>query len=267
MRSVSLPTPDDSSIALVTGASSGIGEEFARQLHARGFRVALVARRADRLEQLATELGGAQHAVVIAADLAVPEDRDRIAARIDELGANVDVLVNSAGLGVYAPFVESPREKELQQVRVDVEAVVDLMSRYLPGMVERGRGAVINLSSTAGLQPLPYNAGYAAAKSHVLMLSEAVNKEVKSQGVSVTAVCPGPVRSEFRDANDARFADRLPKYVWLTPDRVVRDSLAAADRGRRAVIPGGLLVKLFFGPNRWQPSALRLAVAKRLMAH
>src|ERR1700736_1114493 len=105
MPSVPLPTPEDSSIALVTGASSGIGEEFARQLHARGFRVALVARRADRLEQLAAELGGAQHAVVIAADLAVPQDRDRIAARIEELGVNVDVLVNSAGFCVYAPFV------------------------------------------------------------------------------------------------------------------------------------------------------------------
>lgn len=266
MPSVPLPAANASSIALVTGASSGIGEEFARQLHARGFRVALVARRADRLEQLATELGGAQQAVVIGADLAVPEDRNRIAARIEELAATVDVLVNCAGIGAYAAFVESPREQELQQVRVDVEAVVDLMSRYLPGMVERGRGAVINLSSTAGLQPLPYNAGYAAAKSHVLMLSEAVNKEVKSRGVSVTAVCPGPVRSEFQQANDARFADRLPKFVWKTPDRVVRDSLAAADRGRRAVIPGGLLVKLFFGPNRWQPSAVRLAAARRLMA-
>jgi short-subunit dehydrogenase len=196
----------------------------------------------------------------------VPEDRDRVAERIEQLGANVDVLVNSAGFGIYSSFVESPREQELKQVRVDVEAVVDLMSRYLPGMVERGRGAVINLSSTAGLQPLPYNAGYAAAKAHVLMLSEAVNKEVKPHGVSVTAVCPGPVRSEFQQANDARFADRLPKFVWTTPDRVARDSLAAADRGRRAVIPGGLRVKLFFGPNRWQPSGLRLAVAKRLMA-
>jgi uncharacterized protein len=261
-----LPNPAPDSIALVTGASTGIGEEFARQLSGRGYRVALVARRAERLERLAAELGGPERAVVITADLAVPEDRDKLAARVKELGARVEVLVNNAGVGVYSGFVESDREQELRQVRVDVEAVVDLMARFLPEMVRAGRGAVINLSSTAGLQPLPYNAGYAAAKSHVLMLSEAVNQEVGEHGVTVTAVLPGPVRSEFQEVNDARFADRLPKFVWLTPDRVVRDALEAAEKGKRAVIPGGPVVKLAFGPNRWAPSALRLAVAKRMMA-
>ncbi len=261
-----LPPPTPDSVALITGASAGIGEEFARQLSARGYRVALVARRAERLEQLASELGGPDRAIVIGADLAVPADRDRLVARLRELGLDVEVLVNNAGMGVYLSFAESPREAELQQVRVDVEAVVDLMARYLPGMVKRGRGAVINMSSTSGLQPLPYSAGYAAAKSHVLLLSEAVSTEVKPYGVSVTAVCPGPVRSEFQEVNDARFAERLPKPVWATTQRVVRDALEAAEKGKRVVIPGGPAVKLAFGPNRWAPSGLRLAVAKRLMA-
>jgi short-subunit dehydrogenase len=264
---MSLPPPAADSIALITGASSGIGQEFARQLSQRGHRVALVARREDRLNALAQELGGPDRAVVISTDLAVPDERDRLASRLEELGAVVEVLVNNAGFGVYAPFAESDRERELQQVRVLVEAVVDLMSRYLPGMVERGRGAIINLSSTAGFQPLPYNASYAAAKSHVLLLSEGVHAEVSESGVTVTAVCPGPVPSGFQDASDAGyFAEKLPKFTFVSPERVARDALAAADRGRVSVIPGGPQVRVAFGPNRRMPRWAALPVSKRLMA-
>jgi hypothetical protein len=140
------------------------------------------------------------------------------------------------------------------------------MARYLPGMVERGRGAIINMSSTSAFQPLPYNAGYAAAKAHVLLLSEAVNEEVKGQGVTVTAVCPGPVPTEFQATNDAVFAERLPKLTWVSAERVVTDALAAADKGRRTVIPGGPHVRAAFGPSRITPSQLSLAITKRLMA-
>ena len=195
---MTLPPPSAGSVALVTGASSGIGEQFARQLVARGYRVVVTARREDRLQKLCTELGGEKHAVAVGTDLAVPQDRDRLAARIDELGAQVDVLVNNAGLGIYTKFGAEGRDKELQMLRVDVEAVADLMLRYLPGMVDRGRGAIINLSSVSGFQPSPYNAGYAAAKAYVLWLSEAVNAEVGGTGVTVTAVCPGPVPQSFR---------------------------------------------------------------------
>jgi uncharacterized protein len=264
---VSIPPPQADSIALVTGASSGIGEQFARQLAARNYRVAVVARRGDRLATLAEELGGPERAVPIVADLAAPEDRDRLAAEIEALGMNVEVLINCAGFGIYEPFVDSGRERELRQLRVDVEAVVDLMGRYLPGMVRRGRGAIINMSSTAGFQPLPYNAGYAAAKAHVLLLSEAVNEEVKESGVSVTAVCPGPVPTEFQDTNDAGyFAAKLPKVTFVSPERVARDALSAADRGRRSVIPGGPHVRASFAPNRIAPSRIALPIAKRLMS-
>lgn len=263
---MAIPPPSASSIALVTGASSGIGEQFARQLSARGHRVALVARREQRLAELAEELGGLERAIPIAADLSVAEDRDRLAARIEELGAQVEVLVNNAGYGIYAPFAEAGREAELQQVRLLVEAVVDLMARYLPPMVQRGRGAIINMSSTAGFQALPYNAGYSAAKSHILVLSEAVHAEVADKGVTITAVAPGPVPSGFQEASDAGyFAARLPKFTHVSPERVAQDALEAADSGRISVIPGGPHVKLAFAPNRKLPRSIVLPVSKMLM--
>ncbi len=257
---MSIPEPEGNSIALVTGASSGIGEQFARQLAERGYRVAIVARREEKLEALAKELGGPEKAVVIAADLAVPEQRERVATKLEELGAQVDVLVNNAGFGVYDPFAQSARDRELQQVRVLVETVVDFMSRYLPGMVQRERGAVINMSSTAGFQALPFNASYAAAKSYVLLLSEGVAAEVKDKGVTVTAVCPGPVPTGFQESSDAGyFAEKLPKFTFVSPERVARDALKAADRGRLTVIPGGPQVRASFGPNRLMPRWATLA--------
>jgi hypothetical protein len=264
---MTLPEPSPDSIALVTGASSGIGEQFARQLVEMGYRVALVARREDRLAALAEELGGGDRAVAISADLAVPEQRDRLAARIEELGAHVEVLVNNAGYGIYQPFAEAGREAELKQVRVLVEAVVDLMARYLPGMKQRGRGTIINMSSTAGFQPLPYNGSYSAAKAYTLYLSEAVHAEAKERGVTVTAVAPGPVPSGFQEASDASyFADKLPKFVFVPPERVARDALRAAAKGQISVIPGGPQVGAAFAPNRRLPRWLVLPVSKRLMA-
>jgi short-subunit dehydrogenase len=124
---------------------------------------------------------------------------------------------------------------------------------------------VINMASTSGFQPLPYNAGYGAAKAYVLSFSEAVAEEVRPHGVTVTAVCPGPVPTEFQEVNSATFAERLPKQVWVAPERVAADALRAADRGRRSVIPGGPQVKASFAPSRVLPSALSLPVTKRLM--
>jgi uncharacterized protein len=264
---MSLPEPSPDSIALVTGASSGIGEQFARQLVEMGYRVVLVARREDRLLQLAEELGGDDRAVAISADLAVLEQRDRLAARIEELGARVEILVNNAGYGIYKQFAEQGREAELHQVRLLVEAVVDLMARYLPGMKQRGRGTIINMSSTAGFQPLPYNASYSAAKAYTLYLSEAVHVEAKDSGVTVTVVAPGPVPSGFQGASDAGYlAEKLPKFTVVSPERVARDALSAAAKGQISVIPGGPQVSAAFGPNRRLPRWLVLPISKRLMA-
>jgi uncharacterized protein len=263
-----LPAPAEGSTALVTGASSGIGRELARGLAARGHAVTLVARRADRLERLASELGE-RHAVrtePIAADLADGTERDRLAAEIERRALRVEVLVNNAGFGVYVPFVSSDRERELRQVRLLVEAVVDLNARYLPGMVERRRGAVVNLSSTAGFQPLPGNGTYAASKSFVLLHSESLHEEVRDRGVTVTAVCPGPVATEFQEVSTPAFSERIPKALWRDPAQVAEDALRAVEQGKRTVIPGGLAVRAAFGGNRLAPAALALPVARRMMA-
>jgi short-subunit dehydrogenase len=263
---MTLPPPSPTSVAVVTGASSGIGEKFARELVARGYRVVVTARREDRLQSLCAELGGDEHAIAVGTDLAVPADRDRLAARIDELGAHVDILVNNAGLGIYTTFGAEGREKELQVLRVDVEAVADLMLRYLPGMVERGRGAILNLSSVSGFQPAPFNANYAASKAYVLWLSEAVNAEVADSGVTVTAVCPGPVPTEFQATNDAQeLVNKLPGFVQVSAERVVADALKAADHGQGSVVPGGPQVKLALGSSRFVPTPLALPLLKRML--
>jgi short-subunit dehydrogenase len=226
-----------------------------------------VARTADRLQALASELRDAHDvdARVIPCDLADATDRKRLFSEVEEGGKAVEILVNNAGFGIYCRFAESEREHELQQVRLNVEAVVDLSHRYLRPMLEQGRGAIVNLASTAGFQALPANGTYAATKSFVLLLSEALWAEARECGVTVTAVSPGPVRTEFQERNDARFADNLPGLVWCGPERVARDALRAAERGKRHVIPGGLPVRIAFGPNRRIPTALSLPVSKRLM--
>jgi short-subunit dehydrogenase len=264
---MALPSPAPDSTALVTGASAGIGREFARALAARGHGVTLVARRADRLEALAAELSEAHgiRAEAVPADLADAGERARLADEIEKRGLTVEVLVNNAGFGIYVPFAYSSHERELQQVRLLVEAVVDLNSRYVRGMVERGRGAIVNLSSTAGFQPLQGNGTYAACKAFVLMHSEALHDEVRRRGVTVTAVCPGPVASEFQEQSEPLFADRLPKLLWKNPEDVVKASLRAVERGQRTVIPG-FVVRAFFGPNRMMPSALSLPVTRRMFS-
>ena len=264
---MALPPPSSGSAALVTGASAGIGEQLARALAARGHGVVLVARRAERLQQLARELAGAHgvRAEAVAADLAMAEERDRMAAEVAELGLDVEVLVNNAGFGIYSRF-GADREQELRQVRLLVEAVVDLDARYVPDMVRRGRGTVINLSSTAGFQPLPGNGTYSAAKAFVLSHSESLHDEVRPHGVTVTAVCPGPVETEFQERNEPVFMERMPRAVFASAERVAQDALDAAERGKRSVIPGGPAVRAAFGPNRLVPSALSLPVSRLVMS-
>lgn len=265
---MALPPSSPTSIALVTGASSGIGAALARELAERGHALGLVARRAERLESLARELSE-RHGVraeALPADVSDPADRDRLAAEVERLGIAVEVLVNNAGFGVYKPFGESDRERELEQVRLLVEAVVDLNARYLPGMVERRRGAIVNVSLTAGFQPLPGNANYAASKAFVLFHSEALHEEVRGRGVTVTAVCPGPVETEFQETSQPLFTARVPKALWTDADTVAEEALRAAEEGRRTVVPGGAAVRAAFAPNRVAPARLTLPVARMIMS-
>jgi uncharacterized protein len=267
---VSLPKPTRNTVALVTGASAGIGTEIARELARRGHGLVLVARRKQRLQELAEELSS-EHGIraeTIASDLSKAASRARIPGRVTELGLDVNILVNNAGFATGGPFTKSDPARELEQVQVLVEAVVALTSAFLPGMVERGRGAILNVASTAAMQPLPYAAGYSAAKAYVLNFSEAIHQEVAHQGVTVTALCPGPVETEFWDvanwqvAGGRSFEKAFPAKV--SPPGVARAGVEGLEAGRRVVIPG-LPMRAAMLASRYIPHAVKLPVVERVM--
>ncbi len=243
--------------ALVTGASSGIGEQFARQLAARGHDLILVARRRDRLERLAEELPGAAH--VVSCDLAT--EADSLAGKVSELGVDVDLLVNNAGFGTYGHFVDLDPEREANEVRVNCEAVVTLTHAFLPAMVERGRGGVIVVASTAGMQPIPYEATYSATKAFALSFTEALSEELRGSGVRVLAVNPGPVPTEWQEIAGHTAAGVVPGEI--PAEQVVRESLEAYDRGRRSVIPGRT-IRWFVRATSPSPRALQLRITERI---
>lgn len=265
---MALPAPSDHSVALVTGASSGIGTEIARELAARGHGLALAARREERLRELAAELAE-RHGVradTYRVDLGDAAERESLEARIAEAGTRVDVLVNNAGLGDTGDFHTRPRERLTGMVELNCAALTDLQARYLPGMVERGEGAVINIASTASFQPIPSNAVYAATKAFVLSMSEAVHGELGGTGVTVTAVCPGPVKTEFvADAGMEGAEDRLPGFVWLEADQVAEAAVEAAEKGKRAVVPG-TFNRITSLSGQHTPRSLLLPIAKRAWA-
>jgi hypothetical protein len=221
--------------ALVTGASSGIGEAFARQLAARGTALVLVARRRDRLDALAAEVGVPTE--VLAADLGDPADLRRVEERVAATTDPVDLLVNNAGFGTTGSFATLDVEREDEEVRVNVLAVVRLTRAALPGMVQRGHGAVVNVSSLAAFQPDPGNATYGASKAFVLSFSEALAEELRTTGVRVQALCPGYTRTEFQTTAEYE-TSRIPKAVWQRPEQVVDASLAALDKGKALCVPG-----------------------------
>jgi uncharacterized protein len=263
---VALPPPAQASTALITGASAGIGAEIARSLARRGHGVTLVARREERLRELARELSGAHgiRAETIGCDLGDPAARDALAAEIDSRELEVEILVNNAGFGGYGTFIDIGRERQLEMVRLNVEAVVDLMGRYLPLMDGRARGAVINIASSAAFQPLPDNATYAATKSFVLSLSEAVHSELKGSGVTLTTVCPGPVRTEFTDVAGIEGAEeRTPGFLWASAEEVADHAVGGAEKGRRVVVPG-MLNQATAVAGQHSPWMLLLPLAKRL---
>jgi hypothetical protein len=257
------PAPSADGIALVTGASSGIGAEFARQLAQSGHGVALVARREERLQELAAELGARYgvRAQAFPCDLTDADARAALPGRITNAGLRVDVLVNDAGFATGGPFHESDLEDELRQVRLLCEAPVELTRRFLPGMVERGHGAVVIVASTAGIQPLPHSAGYSAAKAHALALAEAIHQEVRRRGVHVTALCPPPVHTELFEKSDHP-EERVPRIAWLHPDEVVRIGLDGARRNKRVVVPKPL-ARIQAAISRYAPHAVALPLVER----
>jgi uncharacterized protein len=236
---LALPPPQPGSTALISGASSGIGEEFARQLAARGHGVFLVARREERLRALADDLERLHgiRAEVATADLADASQAEALPARVAERGLDVEVLVNNAGFTTVGDVHENP-DRQLGMVHVNVEALVALTCAWLPAMVERGRGAVIQVASVASFQPIPVQAVYAATKAFVRSFSEAVSAELKGTGVTMTALCPGPVATEFLEAGGFKNEKPGPSFIWSTGEDVAKAGIDGADKGKRVVVPG-----------------------------
>ena len=248
---------------LVTGASAGLGEVFARQLAARGDALILTARRRERLEALAAELRE-RHGVavdVIEADLAAADGPATLLVAITELGLHVDTLINNAGFGAKGAVADLPIEAQLGQIDVNCRALVALAHGVLPGMIAAKRGRILNLASTAAFQAGPYMAVYYATKAFVLSFSEALHEEVRAQGIHVTALCPGPTRTEFADVaglNDSK----LFGSVASDPSAVVRDGLAALEANRAIEISGAMNMLGAFG-ERFLPRAWTRKVAAR----
>lgn len=234
-------------LALITGASAGIGAEFARQYAARGVDLALTARRADRLDSLARELES-RHGVstiCIAEDLAQPGAVDSILAELREAGRSVDILVNNAGYGLADTYLETSWKDQADFIRVLLTAPCELVHKLLPGMVERGYGRIINVASILGYSPGSEGQTlYAPIKSAMIKFSEAIHAELLAAGhgeVHCTALCPGLTQTEFFDANGTRGrADDAPDWAWMEAGPVVEAGIDAVERGQPVTVPGAL---------------------------
>ncbi len=245
----------------MTGASSGIGEAIARSLAARGVpRLVLVARRRDRLDALADALAEAHGTTceVLVADLADPDDLSTVEARCAAPDDPVDLLVNNAGFGTSGRFVELPVDGEEEEIRVNVVAPMRLSNAVLPGMVARGRGAVMNVSSMGCYSPAPGNATYAATKAFLTSFSEAVFEELRGTGVTMTAVCPGFTRTEFHERVGDSDYNHAPEFVWMPAQAVAEAAVDATAAGKALCVPGvgykvaaGVISPLPRNARRW----------------
>jgi len=221
-------------VALVTGASAGLGVEFARQLSKRGHRLVLAARRKDRLEQLAKELGNAR---AVAIDLSKKDSATKLLADVAAAGEVVDLLVNNAGFGLIGRFAELDAKRQRQMIDLNVGTLTDLCRAVAPGMIERKSGAILNVASTAAFQPGPKMAVYFATKAFVLSLSEALHEELKPHGVKVSCLCPGPTRTEFGEVAGFGGSGAFDRLAMGAAE-VVETGLNALDRNKAVVITG-----------------------------
>jgi short-subunit dehydrogenase len=251
-------------VALVTGASSGIGEALARRLARDGRHLALVARRTERLEALARDLEGAHRvrAHVIASDLLRPGAARALVEDIERRGLVVDWLVNNAAFGTVGRFHELPLERELEEVRLDVEVLLELTGRCLPAMVMRGRGVVMNISSVGGFAPGPYMATYAASKAFVTSFSEAIAAELHGTGVHVLCVCPGFTRTEFQQQAKVDTSS-VPGFAWMSADEVADQAVRAVGRG--PVLVNGFMNGVMAATARYLPRALTMRMVSAML--
>ncbi|MDO8616964.1 MAG: SDR family oxidoreductase [Dehalococcoidia bacterium] len=224
--------------ALITGASSGLGEQFARQLAAGGYDLVLAARRKDRLDRLAAELAEQRGVAteVLEVDLSTPAGVAAVEERLRR--GDIEMLVNNAGFGTRGEFHALPPDRELQEIDLNVRALARLSHAALESMVPARRGAIINVASLGAFQPVPYMSTYGATKAFVLHFSEGLYEEAKKHGVTVTCLCPGPVKTEFQQVAGVR-AERMA-VGWVPPEKVVAAALKGARRGQAVVVPGGM---------------------------
>lgn len=250
--------------AIVTGASAGLGVEFARLLAGDQHDLLLVARRMDRLEQLAATLR-TDHGIKVhclSVDLNQAQAGEKVHDYTQKHKLSVDVLINNAGFGASGPFVDLDLQEQLRIIQVNVAALTHLTGLYLPGMIERKKGRIMNVSSTAAFQPGPLMAIYYASKAFVLSFSEAVHHEVRKTGVTVTCLCPGPTPTEFQHAAKMESSRLFNSRMMIDPATVAKVGYQAMRKGKRLVIPGRVTNILAFS-NRLVPRGLALRFAER----
>lgn len=260
-----MTTPSHVKTALITGASSGIGRELARVFAAHGHHLVLVARNKERLEALADELER-RHDVRVAVllkDLTASRAPDEIFEKIKETGLQIDILVNNAGFASSGPFYAIDAQKDLDMIQLNVTALVLLTRLFLPDMVTRKSGRVLNVASTAAFQPGPYMATYYATKAYVLSFSNAIAKELEGTGVTVTTLCPGPVRTDFQDRAGIRSAAVAGDWIIMNAPPVARAGYDGLMKGKRVVVPG-LFHKFHMFAVRFLPRAFLLKVVASL---
>ena len=237
-------------VTLVTGASAGLGAEFARQCAKRGDDLALVARRRDRLEDLAGQIQGRVH--IFTADLAAPDAAAGLIKAVEAEGLVVETLINNAGFGLGGRFAELSLERQREMIDLNVRTLTELCRLVLPGMIERGRGAILNVASTAAFQPGPNMAVYYATKAYVLSFTEALHHELRRKRINVSALCPGPTATEFFDV--AGVADSILARMSADARGVVSAGLRGLDRNKAVIVPG-LSNKIGAQGSRFLPRA------------
>ncbi len=245
--------------ALITGASSGIGEALAKLFAKDGHNVVLVARSTDKLEELAQQLESAYsiRATVESADLARRGGAKKLAAAVRELEIDVDVLVNSAGVMEHSFFVDMPATEQQRMIDLNVSGLTSMLKHFLPAMVARGHGRVLNVASIAAFQPIPGLATYAATKAYVLSLTESMAEELSGTGVTITALCPGFTHTDFHEsAGMLEMKNSLPKWMWYPASTVVADGIKAVEKGKPISISGRLY--------RWVDPLFQSVLTRRL---
>ena len=249
--------------ALITGASSGIGYELTKRFAQEGYDLVMVARSEEPLRRCAAALQAASgvSTTVIAMDLARPSAPGELARQLEAAGRSIDVLINNAGFGAHGPFAETDLAVELEMVQVNVVAVMELTKRLLPGMLERRRGMILNVASTAAFQPGPLMAVYYATKAYLLSFSEALANELRGTGVSVTALCPGPTRTSFQQRSGMEHS-RLMSGALMEAEAVARCGYEGLMRRKVVVIPGWKNRLLAFGVRLLPRSVVTRAVRR-----